>query len=421
MKKRLLLVGGKFADIPTIKSAKRMGYYVITSGNNPNDLGHKFADEVALCDYSNKEAMLELAKSFHIDALMPSCDDVSALTCAYIAENIGIGEFDNMETYKIIHYKNLWRKFMREHNLPSPKALGFDDLQNALKIIPKEFGDSKIIIKPTDFAAGKGVSVTYANNNLRDSLTLALQNSKNHSIIVEEFLEGSNHGFSTILLDKKVIFYFADDEQHDFNEFAVSGTTTSFIFNKEIVQDLITQIEKVANALNLKNGIFHTQIKLCKTKDNSLKPYIIEACRRFGGDLYAEFVSQSCGIDYPRICLELHNNLKLESIYYASNIKLMDNTIDTTQCRSFNDKNIPYLRPKKYFARQCVMSSHIGTLKDINLSYLQPYLIDKVIWAKQGDRIENTKTYKAGIVFLEFQTLQDMQRVVGNLDKLIVV
>ena len=56
--KKLLIAGGKFADIPTIKSAKILGYYVITSGNNPNDLGHSFADEVVLCDYSDMDSML---------------------------------------------------------------------------------------------------------------------------------------------------------------------------------------------------------------------------------------------------------------------------------------------------------------------------------------------------------------------------
>ena len=37
---KMLIAGGGYADIPLILAAKKIGYYVITSGNRPDELGH---------------------------------------------------------------------------------------------------------------------------------------------------------------------------------------------------------------------------------------------------------------------------------------------------------------------------------------------------------------------------------------------
>ena len=60
--KKMLFVNGNYNDIPLIESAHKFGYYVITSGNDPKGEAHPFGDEYCPCDYSNKEAMLKLAK-----------------------------------------------------------------------------------------------------------------------------------------------------------------------------------------------------------------------------------------------------------------------------------------------------------------------------------------------------------------------
>ena len=69
--KKLLIAGGGYADIPLINAAKDLGYYVITSGNRPDELGHKESDEYRYADFSEPETMLELAKALKIDAICP--------------------------------------------------------------------------------------------------------------------------------------------------------------------------------------------------------------------------------------------------------------------------------------------------------------------------------------------------------------
>ena len=54
-KKRLLILNGSHSDIPLIKAGKELGFYVITTGNNKNLIGNKYADEYHPEDFSDKD------------------------------------------------------------------------------------------------------------------------------------------------------------------------------------------------------------------------------------------------------------------------------------------------------------------------------------------------------------------------------
>jgi biotin carboxylase len=88
--KKLLLVGGSHADIPVIQAAHQQGFYVITTGNKKDDLGHRLADIYYPADYSDPKQILDLAQRLKIDAICPSANDFSALSCAYTAEKLGL-------------------------------------------------------------------------------------------------------------------------------------------------------------------------------------------------------------------------------------------------------------------------------------------------------------------------------------------
>ena len=62
MTKKVLILGGSHSEIPLIKSCQKLGYFVITTGNNIDGLGHKTADKYIPCDYSDKGKILEIAK-----------------------------------------------------------------------------------------------------------------------------------------------------------------------------------------------------------------------------------------------------------------------------------------------------------------------------------------------------------------------
>ncbi|MBN69229.1 MAG: phosphoribosylglycinamide synthetase [Gimesia sp.] len=376
VKKRLLIAGGGYAEIPLILAAKRLGFHVITSGNRADDLGHRHADEIHLEDFSNKNAMLQLARSLEIDAICASCNDFSALTAAYIAEQIQLPGHDPYETAVLIHHKDRYREFAQENQIPTPRAAGFESVQQALDQLDSFL--FPVMIKPVDLTGGKGITRLERIDDARTVLEQAFQISRAKRIVIEEFVEGSRHGFSSFLRDGRVVFCFQDNEHYFQNPYLVSAASTPANVPATTAATLCQQAEHIASLLNLKTGIFHIQYIL-----HQGEPVIIEICRRAPGDLYIQFVQHATGINYPEFIIRAATGL---------------------DCGGINQKE-----PTGYFTRHCIMPSRNGLIEDVIYApEIREQIIDQMLWWERGQQIDQFLVQKQGIVFLQFESLQEM-------------
>lgn len=390
MKPKLLIAGGGYADIPLIESGRSLGFHVITSGNRPNDLGHHFSDEVRFADFSDPEAMLTLAKDLSIDAICSACNDFSALSAAYVAEQLGLPGHDSLEVAEVIHHKDRYREFAQRNQIATPLACGFDSLIKALAGL--EAFTYPVIIKPVDLTGGKGVSKAINYHEAREAIKHAFDISRAKRIVIEEFIEGSRHGISTFLRDGKVVFFFHDDEYYYKNPYLVSAASTPGSISESVVKCLIATIERVAKLLNLVTGIVHVQFIV----DKSGNPIIIEICRRSPGDLYVNLVKYATGVDYPSYIVKAACGID------CSDLKQPDH--------------------QKYITRHCIMSSAPGSVKDVIFDDgIKNQLVDEFTWWKPGDAIEDHLTQKLGIVFVCFDSLEVMREKTTQMQELIEV
>ena len=218
---KILILGGSHAEIPLIKSAKELGYYVVTTGNKENDLGHKYADEYIKEDFSNKEKIYDLALKLKIDAICPCANDFAAISCSYVAEKLGFTHYDDYKTSLIIHHKDKFREFSIKHHLSVPMAKSFDSSEEVLNAI--NTFKFPIIIKPIDLSGGKGIQkIDNLNIDKVDEIVkYAFSISKAKKVVIEEFIEGTNHGLSCILINGKIQFHFCDNEHYYINKYMV--------------------------------------------------------------------------------------------------------------------------------------------------------------------------------------------------------
>jgi len=375
-KKKLLLAGGGYADIPLIRAAQDLGYYVVTTGNRPEELGHDVSDEYRPADFSDREEMLDLARDLGIEAICPCCNDFSAISSAYVAEQLGLPGYDSYETSQLIHHKDTYRKFALDNDIPTPFAKGFDDFETALSFI----GNFRfpLIIKPVDLTGGKGITKVTDQFEVKSALEDAFAITRLGRVVIEEFIEGSRHGFSAFIRDGKVVFYFTDNEHYYLNQYMVSAASTPSTVPEGAVQALVVQSEKIAELLALKTGIFHVQFIL---RDD--EPVIIEICRRPPGDLYIKLVEHATGIDYPTWIVRASCGL---------------------DCSELNQKEVD-----GFYLRHCVMASQQGFLESVVIdSSISKNIIDSMMWWRPGDKVENYLVTKFGIVFLKFDSLDEL-------------
>src|SRR5690606_30231550 len=234
-----------------------------------------------------------------------------------------------------------------------------------------------------------GISVANSRQQAESGIRMAFDLSREKRIVIEEFLDGTRHGFSALIKNKKIVFHFSDNEHYYLNPFMVSAASTPSIAGENAINQLISESEKIASRLQLVDGIFHIQFIL---KDGA--PVIIEICRRPPGDLYINLVTLATGMDYPA------------QIVRAA----------TGQAIEIGEDN----KPSGYFVRHCIMSDTPGKVTAVKID---PFIAEKIVsqltWWTPGHLIENVMSDKLGIVFLKFDSMPEMLETTDKLQALI--
>ena len=393
-KKKMLLLGGGHAEIPLIQAAQNLGWYVITTGNAREGLGHPYADKNVFADFSDKDAMLELAKCEGVQAVCSGCNDFALLSTVYVCEKLGFPGHDSYATSLEIHHKDKYRALATRLGIPTPRALvvrSTADFETAIAQLT-----FPIIVKPVDLTGGKGIHRAANADEARVAYKDACRRTRQDHIVVEEFVQGSNHGFSAILVKGKVAFAFSDNEQYYINKYMVSGANSPSTSSDKTLAMLREYSERIAQELHLVDGILH--IQYIEQADGT--PVIIEICRRPPGDLYIKFVKYATGIDYPKFIVLAETGEDISSI-----------------------ADVP---TQGFWLRHCIMAdcqagenSCSGTVRDVTFApEIQGNIVEKFLWYKPGEVITDKLTYKAGIVFFKFDTLAEMQDKTARMTEL---
>lgn len=385
--KRLLILNGSHSDIPLIQSAKRLGFYVITSGNNPRLIGHCYSDEQRFADFSDPDAVLDVAKQLRVDAVCSCANDFGIISASYICEKLHLPGHDAYETTRILHQKDLFKKFALDHDIPTPFAESFNRQEDAVAALGKR--RFPLIVKPVDLSGGKGVSVVCAPEDGEAAVRLSFTSSRAKRIVMEDYVSGTQHSFSTFIVNGRVVFYFSDNEYSYLNPFLVSTSAAPAVNVGDVAGELIRVTEKMASLLSLKDGIFHIQYIY-----QNRQAHILEITRRCSGDLYPYPVDRATGLDWAGWIVKAEAG---------------------QDCSDF-----PGVEQKGYCGRHCIMAPRNGTIRQIVIDpRIEANIYDRLIWSGRGDRINNYLEDKTGIVMLKYNSMDEMLEKSAQLHQLI--
>lgn len=385
----VLVVGGSHAEIPLIDALHALGRRVITTGNRPDDLGHAHADAYAAADFSQPEEILDVAIAHDVQGIVSGCNDFALLSTAYACEKLGLPGHDTHDASVRIHHKDLFRALLEELGLGTPRSCVVRDAREA-RTQCATLG-YPLIVKPVDLTGGKGIGVVDDAEQLAPAVEHALALSRQDYVVVEQFMTGTRHGFTCFIADRRVGFWFADDEQYFRNQYLVSGTTTPTSMPAGAIDALVREVEIIAGALDLVDGLMHVQCIL--TADG---PRIVELCRRCPGDLYPTFVHLSTGYAYATSVVRSELGLG----------------------------PLPAGEPGRAapVTRHCLMTDRAGTLRSISYdTEVQQHLTQQMTWWQPGLVVDNPLTQKFGILFLGFDDADHMRRTTAELHRHVAI
>lgn len=378
---KVMIMQAGFNELGVINSLHKEGHEVIAIGNQPGLVGQQYAEEYICQDYSKKEEVLALAREKKIDCICACCNDTAVLTSVYVAEEMNLMKYDSLESAKIIANKNLFKKFAMENGVLTVAAHDFDCVEKAKEYISGDIS-YPIIIKPVDLSGGKGVRRCDCISDAQEAIENAFELSREKKIVVEPFIEGTQHGFCTFLRNRKVVACCSNDELSVVNPYRVEMDLFPAKNIDKYEEILISQVELIAEKLQLVDGIFHLQyIESCG------KIYIIEAMRRIIGNMYSVPASKVNDFDWD---------------YWEAKALIGSN------CEGVPKR----METNGYFAYRAIIAPRNGVIKEIKINKeMEPYIFQKIILEKPGSVIENYKASTIGIVFMQFNSREEMQKI----------
>lgn len=285
----ILLLDTNLSSLPIYKFLKNIGYNVYVIGTNERDtLALLCENNYIKEDYSDFNKTIEIVKEFKIDLVLPGCNDVSFNISSRFNElNNRYLKIDSSYIINLINNKSQFKRFAKSFNIKVPKGINFEEL--------KQVPNNKFIIKPVDSFSGKGVTVLEGvdSRNINEAIELAKSNSKGSDYIIEEFVEGTLYSHSAFVKNKKIYIDFIVEEHCESNPYAVDNSWLIDIDSFEYIDQIRIEIQKVVDALDLCDGLIHTQF----IKGGS-DFWILEITRRCPGDLYSLLIEYSTGFNY---------------------------------------------------------------------------------------------------------------------------
>lgn len=390
MKKKLLILNGSFSEITLIEAAKRLGYYVITSGNNPNLIGHEYADEYIPADYSDREAVLRLVQEHGIERIVSCANDFGVITASYVAEKMGWPGHDTFENAKLLHQKDLCKALIQRLGIRNPVSTAFDD-----PVAAEEFArqaDYPIIVKATDLTGGKGIRKADNLVEARAAIENAFARSRKKSIVIEPFVTGVQQSIDTFVIDGKVVASVSNDTYCPINPYLIQSETLPAKGIELLQDELHGIIERICRALKLVDGMFTLQYIV---QDG--KPYVIEMMRRCLGNQFLTVARAVTGFPWEEALIRAETGMPLDGLEWSKPLS-------------------------PYAGHHGIMATRNGVVKKYEIDpEIQKHLFQSIEIIHPGEAIQDYLNERIAYLYYAYDSQDEMIEAVQHMNERIQI
>lgn len=294
MNKKLLVIGAGINQLPIIKTAKNLGYYVIAVSCKGDYPGFKVADEKLYIDIFDIESIYNYAKNNGINGIITDQSDMATPIVAQLAERLNLPTYG----YKNSLYftdKTMMRELFEKLGFPIPAYKQVNNIEEAKKYA-KRIG-YPVIIKPTDAFASKGVFKLFDENDLINFFSKSIDCSRAGNVVIEKLINGSQYFCQGFVEKTKLrLFAFSDRYYFDLPYQAIPYTNA---FPAKISNELKNRMELMFNKIinHLKPEFGQVWAEWIYDDKNDIL-YIVEIAIRGAGAFVTSYIIPAAyGVD----------------------------------------------------------------------------------------------------------------------------
>ena len=399
--KKILLLGGSAQQLVAIEAAKKLGYYTVVCDYLPDNPGQYIADKFYGASTTDVEAVYEIAKTECVDGILAYASDPAALPAAIVAERLGLPT-NPSKSVEILGLKYPWRKFLQNNGFACPKVFSFSpDTPESEIINGAENFTFPVVVKPTDSSGSKGVSVLSEWSGLSEAVVWANTFSRNKVLIVEEYIQ---RGFPSVIggdifvWDGKIVLYGEMECLRDMTNSPLIpiGKKKPLSISDNQKSRIHSELQRIVTALDIRFGELNIEILL--DKDDNV--HFLELGPRAGGNMIPIQLSDAFGVDLVKANVQ------------AAMGEIPEFVGEPIEARS------------GCFMHYVLHSYKAGIFKGILIDKsVQDCVYREVIYKNEGDCVEvfDGAGKALGILFLHFNTIEEMTHFCDNHNNLIKV
>ena len=384
--KKILILGGSFAQLPFIEEAKMRGYYTILVDYLDDNPGQKYANEYFNLSTTDKEAVLQLALKVKPDIVYSYASDPAAPSVAFVADKLGLKYANSPTSVNILGEKNKFKEFLKLNGFNIPEFIIIDSTDFNIEELEKL--RLPFFIKPTDSSGSKGVSLVISLDDVQQALENALTFSRNKVLIAEEYIDTDwkqIHG-DIFIENGEIIFSHLGDHHFDIEKgsFVPYSTSWPSVYSEKDLKRICNDIKKVLDLLEFRNGPINVEARI---KDDKI--YLMELGPRNGGNFVPLISEISTGFDMINALFN-----QFEGI--PNNMNISD---------------------KKYSCYYVIRTFRKGILKKIDCSpEIEKNIIKKYLYKNIGDNVNyfSGANEAIGILLMTFESRIEMNAFYEN-------
>ncbi len=301
-KRRIIIIGAGFLQVPAIEIAKEMGLYTIVADYNKDAYGMKIADLPLIISTRDVDgsvrAARDLSKKMKIDGVITVGTDAS-ITVAAVANALGLPGNRFEDAYAATN-KIRMRERLKKFNVPQPNffpAWSYDDAIDAFNKL-----SHPVVIKPADNMGSRGVMKIIDKSEIKEGFSRAKSSSPSGEVIIEEYMEGAELSIDMLIYEDNIYVTGVADRVIEHPPYFIeTGHIMPSNLPSKDTNDAIEVMKKGIRALNLCTGAAKGDIKI--TKNGAMVGEI--AARLSGGFMSAYTYPLSTGVNLIRNAIDI--------------------------------------------------------------------------------------------------------------------
>ena len=296
--KSVLFVGAGRHQRRAILQARERGLRVVGVDRNPDALGLQVVDVAEAIDFTDLDAVTEVARRQAVDGALTVSADRAVPIVAAVTERLGLPTIGTEVAHRMRN-KIVMRRALAEEGVPQPRFAAVRTLAEGRRAL-RTVG-APAVLKPADSGGQRGVFRIDSADDLDAHLHAALAESAAGECILESFVEGIEmNGIVIARAGTAEVVSLSDRLRPPGIGFGVGWI---HVYPASAFGDQLEQSERVAaravEVLGLRDGIAFPQ--LIAQPDGSVA--VVEVAARIPGGQMADLVRHATGVDLVDVAL----------------------------------------------------------------------------------------------------------------------